>query len=192
MFQKSPKVQAGFVPALPRIPAELMMQILAFFRHYVQNGAENEALLNIYWDKEEQQFIVDAPEQMVTKTSVDSQLSEKFASERYIHYMDIHSHNTMNAFFSPVDDHDEKATRLYTVVGRLDGSMPEVRTRISNGGKFLEIDPSEVFVFAGTSFPSEWKEHVNVKPKHRKGMHKKMFNPIQKIKKSFKKKAAAV
>lgn len=186
------EVQAGFVPALPRIPVEQMMQILAFFRHFVQNGAENEALLNIYWDKEDQEFIVDAPEQVVTKTSVNSQLSDEFSSERYIHYMDIHSHNTMNAFFSPVDDHDEKATRLYTVIGRLDGCVPEVKTRISNGGKFLEINPAEVFEFAGGSFPSEWKERVNIKAKHKKGLRKKMFAPIRKIKKTFKKKAAAV
>lgn len=186
------EVQAGFIPALPRIPSELLMQILAFFRHFVQNGTENEALLNIYWDKENQEFIVDAPEQVVTKISVDSQLSEKFAGERYIHYMDIHSHNTMNAFFSPVDDHDEKATRLYTVVGRLDGGMPEVKTRISNGGKFLEIDPAEVFEFAGGSFPSEWTEHVSIKAKHKNGLRRKMFAPIRKIRRTFKKKAVAV
>jgi len=186
------EVQAGFIPALPRIPSDLMMQILAFFRHFVQNGTENEALLNIYWDKENQEFIVDAPEQVVTKISVDSQLSEKFASERYIHYMDIHSHNTMSAFFSPVDNHDERATRLYTVVGRLDKCMPEVRTRISNGGKFLEIDPSEVFEFTGCSFPKEWKDRVNVKPKHKKGIRKAVFFPVRKVKKMIRKKAAAL
>ena len=188
-------VRAGFTPALPRIPAELMMQILAFFRHFAQNGAESEALLNVYWDKEDQQFIVDAPEQEVTKISVDTQLSEKFASERYIHYMDIHSHNTMNAFFSPVDDHDEKATRLYTVVGRLDGCVPEVRTRISNGSKFLEINPAEVFEFAGGgSFPKEWEEQVNIKsrPRHKKDLCKTVCAPFRKIKKALWKKAAAL
>ena len=185
------EVQAGFIPALPRIPAELMSQILAFFRHFVQNGVENEALLNIYWDKENQEFIVDAPEQVVSKISVDTRLSEKFASDRYIHYMDIHSHNTMGAFFSPVDDHDERATRLYTVVGRLDQCIPEVRTRISNGGKFLEIDPSEVFEFAGCSFPKEWKDRVNIKPKHKKGLRKIVFAPVRKVKKTFRKKVSA-
>ena len=185
------EVRVGFIPVLPRIPSELMAQILAFFRHFVQNGAENEALLNIYWDKENQEFIVDAPEQVVSKISVDTRLSEKFAIDRYVHYMDIHSHNTMNAFFSPVDDHDERATRLYTVVGRLDQCVPEVKTRISNGGKFLEIDPSEVFEFAGCSFPKEWEEQVNIKPKHKKGWCKIVFPPVCKIKKTFRKKVSA-
>lgn len=180
-------VQAGFTLALPRIPAEMMMQILAFFRHFVQNGCENEALLNIYWDKEAQEFIVDAPEQVVTKISVDSQISEKFSGDRYIHYMDIHSHNTMGAFFSPIDDHDEKATRLYTVVGRLDGCVPEIKTRISNGGKFLEIDPAEVFEFSGVSFPDEWKEHVTSEQKNKKPCHR-MLHKLSKAKKKLKRK----
>jgi len=180
-------VQAGFTPALPRIPAEMMMQILAFFRHFVQNGCENEALLNIYWDKEAQEFIVDVPEQVVTKISVDSQLSEKFSSDRYTHYMDIHSHNTMGAFFSPVDDHDEKATRLYTVVGKLDGCIPEIKTRISNGGKFLEIDPAEVFEFSGVSFPDEWIEHVTSGQKNKKPCHR-MLHKLSKAKKKLKRK----
>ena len=42
------EVQAGFTPALPRIPMELFMQALSFFRRFIQHGTENEALLNIY------------------------------------------------------------------------------------------------------------------------------------------------
>ena len=156
-------VRAGFTPVLPRIPLKLMMQVFAFFRHYVHDGPVSEALLNIYWDKEEQEFIADAPEQVVTGISVESRISSRYMCDRYIHYMDIHSHNTMGAFFSTIDDHDEKATRLYTVVGRLDCTVPEIKTRISNGGKFLEIDPETVFEAADESFPDEWKEHVDVK-----------------------------
>lgn len=138
---------------------------------------------------------MDAPEQAVSKISVDSQLSEKFVSERYIHYMDIHSHNTMSAFFSPVDDHDEKATRLYTVVGRLDKCVPEIKTRISNGGKFLEIDPAEVFEFTGGSFPKEWKKQVNIKHRHREELDelcKIVCSHVNKIRETLGKKAAAV
>ena len=178
------EVRAGFTPALPRIPAERMTQVLAFFRHFVQNGTENEALLNVYWDKENQEFIVDAPEQVVSKVSVNTKLSEKFSSERYIHYMDIHSHNTMRAFFSQVDDRDEKATRLYTVVGRLDRCIPEVRTRISNGGKFLEIDPAEVFEVVDGPFPREWEARVDIRPRYRE-------SPFRGIKRIFGKKADA-
>jgi hypothetical protein len=155
------EVRAGFIPALPRIPAELMMKVFAFFRHFITvDGGEKEALLNIYWDKLNREYIIDIPEQVVTKASVNSCISEKFTDDRYIHYMDVHSHNTMDAFFSPADDHDEKATRLYTVVGRLNKCVPEVKTRISNGGKFLEIEPAEVFEHIGSPFPKEWADKV--------------------------------
>ena len=81
--------------------------------------------------------------------------------------MDIHSHNTMKAFFSTVDDHDEKATRLYTVVGKLDQAVPEIKTRISNGGKFMEIDPASVFEFPELAYPDTWTENVDIDAKDR-------------------------
>ena len=85
------EVRAGFTPALPRIPLKLTMQVFAFFRHYINDGSESEALLNIYWDKEKQEFTADAPEQVVTEVSVEGRISEKYMCDRYIHYMDIHS-----------------------------------------------------------------------------------------------------
>lgn len=155
------EVKPGFMSGLPLIPSELMIKIFAFFRHFVSEDCENEALLNIYWDKEEKQFVAYAPEQTATKISVDTKIDERFNTDRYIHYMDIHSHNTMNAFFSSVDDKDEKATRLYSVIGRLDKHNPQIRTRISNGGKFMNIDPALVFETADLSFPKEWENNVN-------------------------------
>lgn len=155
------EVKPGFTSGLPLIPSDLMIKIFAFFRHFVSEDCENEALLNIYWDKEEKQFVAYAPEQTATKVSVDTKIDERFNTDRYIHYMDIHSHNTMNAFFSRVDDMDEKATQLYSVIGRLDTHNPQIRTRISNGGKFLNIDPAQVFETADLSFPKEWENNVN-------------------------------
>jgi len=161
-------VQAGFIPALgiPRIPMDLTMQIISFFRYFTKQGGNNEVLVNIYWDQVGKAFVIDAPEQTVSKISVHSNENTDYLNERYIHFMDIHSHNSMRAFFSPVDDKDEKATRLYTVIGHLDRYFPQIKTRISNGGKFLEIDPSEVFEYIARPFPSEWKENVITREAH--------------------------
>jgi len=111
-------------------------------------------------------FVIDAPEQTVSNVSVHSNENTDYLNERYIHFMDIHSHNSMRASFSPVDDKDEKATRLYTVIGHLDRYFPEIKTRISNGGKFLEIDPSEIFEYIARPFPPEWKENVITREAH--------------------------
>lgn len=178
------EVMPGFVSGLPLIPSNLVIKIFAFFRHFVRENSENEALLNIYWDKEEKRFVAYAPEQVATKASVEAKIDDRFLSDRYIHYMDIHSHNTMGAFFSEVDDRDEKATRLYTVIGRLDEHNPEIKTRISNGGKFLNIDPAQVFEIADFSFPKEWENNVHFRE------NKKIPKPLERFL-SLKRKAGA-
>jgi PRTRC genetic system protein A len=162
-------VRAGFTPAsgIPRIPADLTMMIISFFQHLTRQCGDNEALVNVYWDSRDKKFIVDTPEQIVSKVSVHSTENPDYQSERFLHYMDIHSHNSMKAFFSATDNADEKATRLYTVIGRLDKYFPEIKTRISNGGKFHEIDPTEVFEFIEEQFPSEWKEKVSFRSAHK-------------------------
>ena len=159
-------VRAGFIPALPRIPMDTVMQIVSFFRYYMRNGSNREALVNVYWDKQDRQFLIDAPEQIVTPVSVNSRTGDDYANDRYVHFMDIHSHNSMRAFFSAVDDSDEKATRLYTVIGNLHEYFPDIKTRISNGGKFLNINPLEVFELADVSFPMKWTENVKFRTQH--------------------------
>jgi PRTRC genetic system protein A len=58
--------------------------------------------------------------------------------------VDIHSHNSMPAFFSRTDDQDEKAGfRLYAVVGRLD-TEPEILVRVGIFGHFSVISASSV------------------------------------------------
>ena len=86
---------------------------------------------------------------------------EQMTSDRYIHYADLHSHNRMPAVFSKTDDHDERATRVYMVVGRLDRYFPEITVRISNGGRFLEIAPEQVLEMPPVGhFPPEWLTQI--------------------------------
>ena len=66
----------------------------------------------------------------------------------------------MKAYFSETDDRDEKATRIYTVIGRLDKMLPDIKMRISVGGKFEEINPMDMFEYPFDDFPSEWLDNV--------------------------------
>ena len=59
--------------------------------------------------------------------------------------MDIHSHNLMDAYFSSTDNSDEKATRIYAVIGRLDKLFRDISMRISVGGKFVDIKSDRCF-----------------------------------------------
>lgn len=156
------EIRAGFTPALPLIPMSLMREIISFFRSFMHENGELEALALIYWDKVEKRFFAYVPKQMVGKDEVDADLSEcPYDDEkRYIHYADIHSHNSMDAFFSGKDDRDERGTGLYFVVGRLDAFYPDILARICCGGSFVTIDPGVVLEGFDTDFPAEWSERV--------------------------------
>ena len=155
------KVRAGFIPALPKIPYSILSEIIAFFKTFVTEKSENEAMANIYWSFEEEKYRVHVPKQTVTKASVDTNLPD-IDEEKFLLVMEVHSHNTMGAVFSRTDDKDEIATRLYTVIGRLDKVFPDMTTRISVGGKHLVIDPAIVFDGIGGEFPEKWKEAVEI------------------------------
>jgi hypothetical protein len=151
------EIQAGFTPALPLIPRARLLEIISFFR------SNYESIANIYWDRELEEFITVIPKQRVTAVKADSELSDDYGPERYLHYMDVHSHNIMPAIFSAQDDRDEKATRLYAVIGRLNRYLPEMSLRLSNGGKYLHIDPSVVFESLDDFYPASWHDYIETR-----------------------------
>ena len=155
------EVKAGFTPALPLIPRQMIGQIISFFRFQMQGAQEYEALAYIYWDKENEEFVPFIPKQKVSKAYIDAgRPDNRLPEDRYLHYADIHSHNSMSAKFSSIDDRDEKATRLYLVIGNLDRFYPSVTARISCGGTYQEIDPELVLEGLGEEFPTQWLEQV--------------------------------
>jgi len=139
-------MRVGFTPALPKIPSYLLQSILAFFREMAgkPGTGQLEALVNIYWDKKDCHFVLDVPFQSVNHVLVNAIRSD-LDEQRYFHYMDIHSHNSMPAVFSGIDNRNERATRLYAVVGRLNMVLPEMTVRICNGGTFWTIPAEQVF-----------------------------------------------
>lgn len=156
------KVRAGFIPALPKISYSILSEILAFFKSHITKDSVTEALAYILWSKQEERYFVHIPKQEVTKASVDT-TEMPIDNERFTLVMEIHSHNTMSAFFSGDDNADEKATGLYAVVGRFDKVFPDILVRISVGGKFVEIPLEDVFCGFDGSFPEKWNESVTVK-----------------------------
>ena len=155
------KVRAGFIPALPKIPYSILSEIIAFFKTFVTEKSENEAMANIYWSFEEEKYRVHVPKQKVSKASVDTNLPD-IDEDKFLLVMEVHSHNTMSAVFSKTDDMDEIATRLYTVIGRLDKVFPDMTTRVSVGGKHLTINPSIVFDGIDGEFPEKWMDAVEI------------------------------
>ena len=144
--QELSEVSAGFIPALPPIPYPLFLQVIAFFLHYMQAENENEVMAYFYWDKEKKEYCVQVPMQTVSKAHISVVIlpEETIDEERYVHVVDMHSHNSMPAFFSQTDDRDELATRVYIVVGRLEEHSAQLSARISVGGRFVPIDIRQI------------------------------------------------
>lgn len=161
------QVRAGFRPTLPLIPLPLIQQIISFFRSFMLENEEYEALALIYWDKVEQKFFAHVPKQSVRREHIEADLRDCPYDDdsRYIRYADIHSHNSMDPFFSLEDNWDERGTGLYFVMGHLERFFPELKARISCEGSFVEIDPSEVIDWPASTFPEEWSQNVVLEKK---------------------------
>lgn len=63
--------------------------------------------------------------------------------------IDLHSHNTMNAFFSETDNGDEAGLRFYCVIGNLDTDTPKVACRIGVYGNHWRVPVTTIFESTG-------------------------------------------
>ena len=155
-------IRAGFHMNLPRLPAAKLTEIVSFFRRVcVENHFRMEALVNVYWDREDQKYILHVPKQHATAVSVETDLADRPDETRYLHVMEVHSHNMMSARFSKTDDEDEQATRLYMVIGRLDRYYPEIRCRFACGGTHVEIPAEQVCERTDVPFSTAWLTAVH-------------------------------
>ena len=144
---------------LPLIPSSMLLQVISFFQ-YVCRKSGSEVLVNVLYDKETGEYFCDVPKQTVSGCSVSA--STGYDDSRYLHVLDIHSHNVMPAFFSYIDDQDELVSRIYMVIGKLNKAMPQMKLRASCGGKFIPLPLDSIFDVQpeGCPFPKDWIDRV--------------------------------
>ena len=154
----------SFINKLPKkIPFSQLLMIISLARHYSKIDGGKEVLVDVYWDSYRQRYHLEIPKQKVSKARVHTD-EGSLADETLFHFATGHSHNTMAGRFSRDDDDDDRETRVYFVIGRLDCYFPEISVRVSNGGKYLTIDPSEIFQMpeSAVDIPEEWHESIEV------------------------------
>jgi PRTRC genetic system protein A len=83
------------------------------------------------------QYTLYLPEQKRETARVEFQPGENIL-------LDLHSHGSIAAEFSSIDNHDEQALKLYGVIGRLN-AYPQIRLRVGVYGYFMDIKWSDVF-----------------------------------------------
>src|SRR6478609_6654008 len=146
----------------PKIPWGVYAQVVAFFRKVYERD-KAEAIIRVFYDETTKTWVPHCPPQEVSGAHVDHK-DDFDANGKLRHVADIHSHNTMAAFFSGTDDADEKkAVRLYGVVGLINQTIPASSWRAWTGKKFEDLSLSDV-----VELPTEEEMNVTVRVPIRK------------------------
>ena len=127
---------------IPKIPVMLLYDAYVFFKEvFCTYGTE--AALQLFWNPQNKRYYWYVPKQT---TYIDGVDFNRDASREYTDWLiaDFHSHGMFNAFYSAVDDKDEKGTRLYGVIGSLGGKSTFL-LRAGCGGFFLPVQYSDAF-----------------------------------------------
>lgn len=151
---------------VPLIPASILVQIVSFFRK-INRTYDSEVFVQVFYDFNEKAYKAHVPSQVVSGASVNYRNDNDFQNDpNMLLVFEVHSHNTMGAFFSGIDDRDEKSDRFYGVIGKLNNYYPEMLIRLSVGGKRMSVDVDEIFDLADDQtfaevFPAEWMSKVS-------------------------------
>ena len=144
--------QTGFTFTLPKPGYGILLSIADFFLDIMQRLSDAEVMVQLYWDKEESKYFLYVPEQKVQKATIAATHSQELQGnpQRYIWVLDIHSHNTMGAFFSGTDSADEISTRVFGVMGQISkGTTQPVnftcKWRAGVNGKFVELTAADIW-----------------------------------------------
>jgi PRTRC genetic system protein A len=150
-----------------RIPFHLLTQIIQFFKDVMTiKKADQEAMAHILWNAEKQHegdkgYFIGIPDQVVSKASARYEFNHIKKGDIIV--VDIHSHNTMGAFFSGTDDADDKkGINLAGVVGKLDEKEPALVWRMNINEVKIKVSMEDIFDVPKreVNVPSEWLEKV--------------------------------
>lgn len=151
----------NFLPS-GKIPGALWDQIVEFFRQVSRTkSSEMEAHAWILWNAE-QGYHIHVPKQIVSKASVQYDFDVPAGN---IIVVDVHSHNTMGAFYSGTDNNDDKDKVYYTgVVGKLTKDSYEWVLRFNLREKKLQAKLDDIFdLTTEVNIPAGWLDQVEVR-----------------------------
>lgn len=134
---------ARFHFSLPKIPKRILNDVVSYFRKDI----DNEAYVKICYNQLLREYFIVQAESLVSKAEVIYFLpAEAWMNNRNIvQVMDIHSHNTMPAYFSDIDNADECYPGLFGVIGNLASECPSMRFRAGYEGVFTPLSIDKLF-----------------------------------------------
>lgn len=164
------ELEEGVELHVPPIPGALLTTIVDFFRAVYKEKNEAEAFVQIFYDRENEEYFLNCPPQRVSGAMVKF-LRDPDLEARHLLVMDIHSHNSMPAFFSTIDDADEQEDRLYGVIGCVHHRVPQMEFRMGCAGRFVTLEGKSLFTKAepAKEWPQEWLDrcYTSGAPRHK-------------------------
>lgn len=123
-----------------RVPLDLTTAMLQKARE----ASPREILFYLLPPDEQRGWQLATPRQNVTRSSCRP--VDPFHPWGKAALIEVHSHNSMEAYFSGQDDRDEKTGfRIYAVLGRVNQRCPEIVCRVGVYGHFWNIPAHWVF-----------------------------------------------
>lgn len=140
----------------PKIPTELIVQAINFFKKVYQEFG-TEAVLLLHYAKKEKRFRLSCPEQKTVELGVDFKKDFRFPGFQLVGT--IHSHSWLEAFHSQIDDKDNGGLDgLHITFGDLDTPYFSASCSLMvNAGRFM-IKPEDLL--EGVE-KVEWKRTLN-------------------------------
>lgn len=128
-----------------KLPFDLFKEVIASFKDiFVASG--DEAAAQIYKDVAGKYYVY-YPLQRQEKASVsyghDPHIAEIRATDTLV--MELHSHNSMGAFWSGTDDSNEQDTGLYIVIGQFGTTTCAYKCRLKHGPYAVDLSLTDVF-----------------------------------------------
>lgn len=174
------------LPEGKKIPLQMLDDIVEFFKRVMKmtgvngNGhGEYEAMAHIVWNKTTKSYRVAIPQQKVAKASVSYTWDHVKDDEEVV--LDIHSHNTMGAFFSGTDESDDKTyAGISGVAGQLNNVSPALIWRFNAYRTKIQVAVEDIFAVPEKSVSpavDDWMTNVEVRT-YSQGL---AYNPTGKV-----------
>ena len=154
---------SAFLPA-GKVPNRLLQQIESFFRQVM--AAHSKALEAMIWVlyNEERGYHLFVPDQTVGGASV--QYDWKAVPSGSTIVVDLHSHGSMNAFFSGTDDGDDRNSIRYSgVFGLLQNPTASTVWRFNYMDRKIAAKLDDIFdapLLVADPVPTDWMSKVKV------------------------------
>lgn len=154
-----------------KIPLQMLQDIVEFFKKVMEmtgsggtGHGDYEAMAHIVWNRTTEAYRVAIPKQKVSKAAVSYDWAHVSADEEVI--LDIHSHNSMDAFFSGTDERDDATyVGISGVAGKLNTAEPRLIWRFNAYATKQAMELEGIFEMPEKSVSpvvTQWMENVEV------------------------------